>query len=462
MLIESLSLRHFRNLLALEMQPHPKLNFLIGANGQGKTSVLEAIHLLSQLRSFRQPQAQHWMHWEANHAHLKCQVVMQAEASTDSPELARLTSEIELHLQRTEQTVKRLALINQKVYRSHSEFLQQRFQRIPLGFQTVVFHPGDQSLVQGTPQQRRHYLNQVISTESQTTLLAVIQYQKVLQQRNALLKSLQKIDSTLLDGFTSILSGLGASVYLNRALWVNRANQMLPSLYYQISQTEGFLQIGLRSKLNLDSFAPQIAKLPSLAPHFARQAQDSLLESLGTLLGERYRQVKESEIRMQQTLLGPHRDDWCLSLNRQALVNCGSQGEIKTSLLALKLCEVQLLAETIGRLPVFLLDDLSSELDHNRRWFLLRFLARAPLQSFITSTDDSLLEGNVLDEGPISENPCALSRSLSLGQESQAELSTAEDSASTTKLAGVEAVDRKWLGKKFQIVAGQILSESDC
>lgn len=103
--------------------------------------------------------------------------------------------------------------------------------------------------------------------------------------------------------------------------------------------------------------------------------------------------LEAAEWRSGHSLVGPHRDDWAFYLGSQALRGHGSQGEVRSALLALKLCEIDLFRIETGHRPIFLLDDFSSELDRERRTFLLKYLADSDLQTFVTTTEDSSLYG---------------------------------------------------------------------
>jgi len=124
--------------------------------------------------------------------------------------------------------------------------------------------------------------------------------------------------------------------------------------------------------------------------HFAGQDPRPSVEILEQSFWTRLNALEEAELRTRSSLVGPHRDDWAFFLGDHVLKGHGSQGEVRSALLALKLSEIELFRERTGHRPLLLLDDFSSELDRERRSFLLRFLSETDLQVFITTTEDAV------------------------------------------------------------------------
>jgi len=129
------------------------------------------------------------------------------------------------------------------------------------------------------------------------------------------------------------------------------------------------------------------------AVHFAGQGLLPSLELLEQAFWTRLSSLEDTEMRVRNSLVGPHRDDWTFFLGDPVLKGHGSQGEVRSALLALKLSEIELFRERTGHRPLLLLDDFSSELDRERRMFLLSFLSRTDLQVFVTSTEESISIG---------------------------------------------------------------------
>ncbi len=409
MKVDSLTLRNFRNIRESTYEPGPRLNFFLGKNGQGKTSFIEAIGFFSSLRSFRDSKSHEVIRWGESHSELECEIGSAADWKT------KLKIVFEQDVARTHKASK-VAFINGKTYKSSTAFLSQRFGQFELGFHSVIFNPSDHDLVRGDPSTRRSYLDRVLSAEDIKYLKALQKYQRLLQQRNALLKSFEgaRPHSELLLGFTEPMAEYAAYLGFRRLEWLQRANFRLSDLMRKIIPSHSDL-----SAIYLSNWIPEIDGL-SLengdlnAVHFAGHSQLPSLELLEQAFWKRLSVVEPAELRSGHTLVGPHRDDWTFYLGSptsQVLKGHGSQGEVRSALLALKLAEIELFQKTTGHQPVFLLDDFSSELDRERRTFLLDFLSDSNLQVFVTTTEESLSAGQkvwvvqgALHSSPVSES----------------------------------------------------------
>jgi DNA replication and repair protein RecF len=390
MKIDSLTLRSFRNIRESTLTPGPRLNFLLGKNGQGKTSFLEAIGYLSSLRSFRGSKTNEVIRWGDPQAEVECEIGGAAGWQT------RLKIVFEKSVIDPEKASK-VAFINGKPYKNSAAFLSQRFGQFELGFHSVIFNPSDHDLVRGEPAIRRAYIDRALAAEDIKYLKALQKYQRLLQQRNALLKSFGDARPPsfrdLLLGFTEPMAEYAAYLGLRRLEWLQRVGFRLTDLMRKIIPSE----VELRA-VYLSNWAPKIEGLSlendDLNPvHFAGHGHLPSLELLEQAFWKRLSVVEPAELRSGHSLVGPHRDDWTFYLGNQVLKGHGSQGEVRSALLALKLAEIELFQNSTGHQPVFLLDDFSSELDRERRSFLLDFLSDSNLQVFVTTTEDSIAAG---------------------------------------------------------------------
>lgn len=407
MKIERLSLRNFRNLAACRIEPSEGLNFILGGNGQGKTSILEAIHLLGTLRSFRGSDSSEMLRWKERRAEVDC-VISPLAGEASSPWRTELT----FALERSEDgsRVVKTAEINGKPYRSASHYLKQRFGQVELGFHSVVFNPADHDLVRGSPSERRAFLDRVLAAESLEYFQNLQSYGKTLEQRNAALK-IYPFDATLLHGFTEPLISLGVRIVHARLEWIHQAQKKFAAHVRQVAPTQSETRL-----FYLSNWVPKIEGLSFPiqdldAKQFAGHSLVPSLELLEVEFRKALAQLGAAEQRSQHSLVGPHRDDWDITLGEQSIRGHGSQGEVRSSLLALKMTEIDSFRNATHHRPLFLLDDFSSELDQSRREFLLSFLAQTDLQVFVTTTDESMKQGrrfwvsqgNVLESPPVSE-----------------------------------------------------------
>jgi DNA replication and repair protein RecF len=379
MRVEQLTLRNFRNIRQCSYEPDPRLCFLVGPNGQGKTSFLEALGYFAGLRSFRGSKTAEVVHWAEDTAEISCVVTPGDESASD------WKTELKVAFRVTDREAGRaskVASINGKDYRSSTQYLSQRFGNFVLGFHAIVFNPSDHELVRGEPALRRAYLDRVLSAEDGEYLLALQKYQRHLDQRNALLKSNPPPTRDLLIGFTQPLVQYAAVLARKRLEWLARLAEPLAEALQRIAPKQPRLRLAYASSWisGFDGFSRGHEDLPSL-------------ELLEQSFWNRQSALESAELRSGHSLVGPHRDDWTFLLGEQVLKGHGSQGEIRSALLALKLSEIELFRNKTGHRPIFLLDDFSSELDRERRSFLLRFLAQTDLQTFVTTTEDSVAMG---------------------------------------------------------------------
>jgi DNA replication and repair protein RecF len=390
--LESLTLRNFRNVEESTLRADRHLNFLVGANGQGKTSFLEALSYIATLRSFRGAKTEEVVKWGSESSEISC-VLTSAVAEPESP-LWKTDLGVVFALSRSEHSGERktrsskVAIINGKPFRSSTQYLSQRFGAFELGFHSVIFNPSDHDIVRGEPSIRRSYLDRVLAAEDLEYLKVLQKYQRLLEQRNALFKQEIRPSRDHFLGFTEPLAQYAAVLTYKRLDWMERLLARLNGVVHQIAPNQPDLKA-----VYVSSWVPKIGNLCCSnndldSVHFAGQEDRPSLEKLEQAFWSQLSVLEEAEFKARTSLVGPHRDDWTFFLGNQVLKGHGSQGEVRSALLALKLCEIELFRKRTGHRPLLLLDDFSSELDRERRAFLLRFLLETDLQVFVTTTED--------------------------------------------------------------------------
>jgi DNA replication and repair protein RecF len=242
--------------------------------------------------------------------------------------------------------------------------------------------------VEGSPGNRRSFLDASLSQADPTYSNALTEYRKVISQRNALLKQLRerKGRPQQLDFWDQRLCEHGASIMSKRAAALAELNTISSQVHAELSRQKEELQLLYLPKydpLNRDSdqMRMKISSDDSHSP-FSRQV-------LEDGLAQRLQQIREHEIRRGVSVLGPHRDDFQFCVNGVDLGTFGSRGQNRTALLALKLAEIQWLKDQTGEWPVLLLDEVLAELDVERRSDLLERLKAAP-QSLLTAADPDM------------------------------------------------------------------------
>jgi DNA replication and repair protein RecF len=366
--LQNLSIRNIRNIEEVNIPCGVGIHFIHGWNGQGKTSILEAIYLLSNLRSFRDSDVS---------ALLKHQEQFGCVRG-DFEITPGTRAELKIELVQGKARFEKRAYINQKLARSAVDYFGLKLNHSPIQFHAINLNPASADLIRGEPGFRRTYLNQTVSSENPGYLEVLRHYQKSLDQKNALLKQEERIDEALLSILNENLAISGARIIQGRLEFLKKVHSGLNEFLANIAPKQAGVHLAYKNGETL-----------YFTGHFELPALQNLVENLHQKLVEK----KPLERLRKTSLVGPHRDDLLFKTGEARpgsldLVDVGSQGEIRSVLLALKLAELEGFEKSTGVQPVLLIDDFSSELDSARRSFLLKFLKDSKLQIFVTSTDD--------------------------------------------------------------------------
>jgi len=391
MKISNLKGKNFRNLKEFEFKPHEHLNFIIGKNAQGKTSVLEAIHYLSNLKSFRQGKPHQVMRWKEKNTEIKCGLDFlgsDGEAWNSEHEIV-FRRETE-----TEERVQKTALINKNPVRSSLDYIGKKHLPSGSGFHAITFNPSDHELIRGEPQLRRNFINAALASQDPDYLRELKRYIRSLQQRNALLKQEPFLrEETLLNSFSEDLIEAGSVLTHKRLEWFQLLLDYFNKVIKNIAPKQPFLDLVYESNWIPSKPAFRFSYKELKEGHFSGQDTLPSLEQIKQAFRQRVLMLRPLEQKLRVSLVGPHRDDWMFYQEKHPIQSHGSQGEVRTILLALKLSEMHIYESFTGLKPILLLDDFSSELDKDRRTHLLEFLTRTDLQVFVTSTEDLPIEG---------------------------------------------------------------------
>ena len=369
-----LALTNFRNFTSLQTKIPSGSTLLVGANAQGKTNFLEAIYYLVGAAS---PHT-------ANDRQL---IRLEAE-----PPIARLVAEVERG-GRTERIEIRLILEpnanGEARLRKHVLLNGVKKRAIDLHgrFNAVLFLPHDVQVVEGPPADRRQQLDAAVSQADPAYARDLLEYWKVLTQRNSLLKQLQERsgNSEQLAFWDEKLCGRGAMLMSRRAEAVAELNHLAGPIHAHLSAGEEALELEYRP-----AFSPaEINTDESWAPEALKQGLRMELNRL-----------RSEELARGVTLTGPQRDDLALTVNRLELRQYGSRGQNRTAMLAFKLAEAEWLHQRTGERPVLLLDEVLAELDPQRRADLLVHLAAAP-QAVLTAADAAMFNDEFLRKSTI-------------------------------------------------------------
>lgn len=373
MRLTHLSLTNFRNYARLELNLPASLTVLQGANAQGKTNLLEAIHLLATARSPRAIAERELINWLALEGPLPYARLAGEISQEEQLELVLMLARNGAG--NNGLSVRKQARINGAAKRALDLIGRLR---------VVLFLPEDVNLIAGSPAERRRYLDIALCQIDPAYCRALAEYVKALAQRNALLKRLrdQGGDIGQLNFWDELLGQNGGLLLHRRACALGVLERLAAESHHMLTQGTERLRLTYLPSPGPGRLFPgrQAATEPGEA--YAGLTAGEIAERLADQL----RATRGRDIASGTSLLGPHRDDVGFSVAGQDLRLYGSRGQQRTAALALKLAEVQMMRTETGKSPLLLLDDVMSELDAARRHALLEVL-RGVDQALVTTTD---------------------------------------------------------------------------
>ncbi|RKD31367.1 DNA replication/repair protein RecF [Thermohalobacter berrensis] len=344
--VESIKLINFRNYLKADINLNRKLNIFVGNNGQGKTNLLESIYICAFGKSYRTNKDKELINLSKDKAYIGINLKKNG-----------FNKFVEVKF---EQGKSKKVRINKIEVDKISDLFGI--------LNVVIFSPEDLKLIKEGPSERRNFLDTEISQIKPKYRYNISSYNRILRQRNNLLKITQNDKSKLkvLDVWDMQISNIGAEIILSRIKFLNKISKISKNIHSEITNKLEELELKYSPSLDIDVNLDknEIVKV------FRRQLKNLL----------------ERDIEKGTTTIGPHRDDIKVLINGIDSRAFGSQGQQRTAALSLKLAEVELIKEEVGEYPVLLLDDVLSELDLNRRKDLISTFK--DIQTIITTTDD--------------------------------------------------------------------------
>lgn len=388
MQLKHLSLTHFRNFSRLDIDVPGDMVLIVGSNAQGKTSILEAIYYLATLSSFHAEKSRELINFLEGRKPLAVgRIVADYEKGGSQHKL-----EVRIIQERT----------RNGVVRGRKEVLVdgvKKKSRQALGnFNAVIFLPQMMQTIEGSPSERRRFLDLVISQVSSHYAENLNEYKKVLSQRNALLKQLSEKggDRSQLDFWDERLVKRGAQIIAERIAAIQELETLAAPIHNELTRTREVLRL---------SYQPAYDPLPR--PQNQMELLDAPTDRSGfssarieSGFREKLVQMRASEVRRGQTTIGPHRDEIRFLANSVDLGTYGSRGQIRTAMMTLKLAEVQWMKQKTGEYPVLLLDEVLAELDEDRRQDLLGHVHNGQ-QALLTTTDLTMFEPQFVEQAKI-------------------------------------------------------------
>lgn len=388
MRVDHLSLTNFRNYTRLEASIPTGPLILVGRNAQGKTSLLEAIYYLAAASSPHTTSDRQLIHWLSLHNDPRpfLRIVAEIHTLTEIRKVdIRIETEEVLPGPGREPRLKKTVLVNG---------LKRRAGDLHGLVNVVLFLPQDMALVEGAPSDRRRYLDNTLCQIDPVYALALGEYQKILPQRNALLKQLHERSDRRgnsdaeLEFWDNELCRHGATIIAIRAKALEEIERLASPIHRELTEGAEHLRLAYQP-----AFDPVDADTSQLALGLDVPVTRAGLspENIAAKLCEKLQATRAQELDRGLTLTGPHRDDFRFLASGIDLGIYGSRGQGRTAVLSLKLAELAWMTEKAGEPPILLLDEVLAELDPVRRRELLQRIGNVE-QCLMTTTDLDLFE----------------------------------------------------------------------
>lgn len=356
MFINNIYADGFRNLKDLKLELDPKMNVICGDNAQGKTNIIEAIWLCTGCRTFRSSREKNFVGFDRDHFDFKMTF-----------ENSRRVQEIAYGINAGSFERESFSSLNGVKYPALSRLFGE--------FVCVAFTPEDLAMVKGSPEVRRTFLDMAVSYFKPSYLGALRKYIDILDHRNKLLKTLDQSETCnrlYLDVWDEQLAAAGAFISVMRYNFCNMLQGCVSGIYSSFSGGREVIEIRYKSSI-----------------YDELEGETDYHGKLSDIFIEKLKNNAYIDIKRGFTSIGAHRDDICIEINGLPVKEFGSQGQARSAALAIKLAFAKLLKKERGEPPVILLDDILSELDPERKSFILNNID--DMQVIITCCDSSAI-----------------------------------------------------------------------
>ena len=336
MKIKSLKLKNYRNYSLLKLDFDDAANIFYGDNAQGKTNILEAVYLSGTTKSHRGAKDKDLIRFGKEESHIEAVV-----------EKNGIEYQLDMHLKKN--SPKGIAINKMPIRRASELFGIVNF---------VFFSPEDLNIIKNGPSERRRFIDMELSQLDKVYLSDLANYNRIVNQRNRLLKDMRTdLGGSLMDTleiWEMQLIQYGTKIVERRKTFIKQVNEIISSIHKKLTGEKEVIQV---------IYEPSNGNLT---------LEQALVKN------------RERDIRIKSTSVGPHRDDICFMVGHLDIRRFGSQGQQRTAALSLKLSEIELVKQVINDTPVLLLDDVLSELDKHRQNYLLDSIY--DIQTLITCT----------------------------------------------------------------------------
>ncbi|BBM41781.1 DNA replication and repair protein RecF [Leptotrichia wadei] len=361
MYLDQISFNNFRCLVDGKLKFDRYFNLIYGKNGQGKTSLIEAVHFLATGKSFRTKKVKEIRKYNLNRL-----IVFGKYRHKDLSENA----------------------IAIDVNEDKKDFYIDREKNKYINYvgllNIISFIPEDIELIIGNPGVRRNFFNYEISQAKKEYLQSIVNFEKILKVRNKLIKE-KKTGEEIYKIYNEKFIEEGLNIVLNRQEFIKKISILLNLNYRKLFDENSEL------KLKYDCFLGDVEK----------KTREELKEKFEMLC----KRKSEREKFLGYSLLGPQKDDFIFELNGKNAKAYSSQGEKKSIIFSLKISEIDILIKEKKEYPIFIMDDIASYFDEVRKKSILSYFANKKIQCFITSTEDLGIEGKkfIVEKGKVVE-----------------------------------------------------------
>ncbi|MGP1599286.1 DNA replication/repair protein RecF [Peptoanaerobacter stomatis] len=334
MIIKSLVLSDFRNIENINIEFGQGLNIIYGDNAQGKTNILESIYAATTTKSHKNSKDKEMITIGKDESHVR--IIFNKNG---------LDRKVDMHLKKSKS--KAMAIDGIPVHKSSDVF----------GIaQLILFSPEDLNMIKNGPAERRRFIDMELSQINRIYLYNLSKYNKILVQRNNLLKQISNDMNILdtLDVWDEQLVQVGAEIIKNRRKFISELDEIIKPIHSRLTGGKEELQIEYNPNVIEEDFSDKLKR------------------------------GRSSDIYNKTTLIGPQRDDVTFYINKNDVRKYGSQGQQRSTALSLKLSEIELFKKKTGDNPILLLDDVLSELDRSRQNYLIESIG--DIQTIITCT----------------------------------------------------------------------------
>ncbi len=342
MYIKKIHLNHFRNYHQQEIEFNPHINIFYGNNAQGKTNIIEAIFLCAYGKSFRSKKDKELIQFGEKSSKIEILYEMKDRAGKISSEIGE----------------SKIFFVNDIKQKKMSDILGK--------IHIVIFTPDDIEIIKGGPKERRKFLDMMISSLRPHYVHLLNHYNQILEQRNYYLKKIKLEDKpiTMLDIWDEQLAEDAAKIYTYRKYFIEKIEEKIQDIHNIITKS-----------------GKEAIKIKYISNGSTKE-----------IFEENLKKSRQVDIYRGFTGIGIHRDDFMIYINDRQVSIFGSQGQQRTVVLTLKICELNIVKEELQETPILLLDDFMSELDEQRRKNFLENIKDS--QVIITCTDKIAIDVN--------------------------------------------------------------------